>query len=90
VQVALKLQEPSRLEVPMEALVMRKGQTFVPVVDAESRVHYQAVALASTDGERASLSGGVKAGDRIALNLGNSVNDGDKVRIAAEPAPVAK
>jgi len=85
VHVRLKLQVPSYLEVPANALIVRGGKTFVATLTPEDRVALREVAVANDDGERVRLLSGVDDGARVALDLGDSVGDGAHVQPATTP-----
>ncbi|HZS37236.1 MAG TPA: efflux RND transporter periplasmic adaptor subunit [Polyangia bacterium] len=85
VLVALVIATPPSVEVPVEALVLRGKQPFVAVVSAEQRVTYKPVVLVGDDGASARVAKGLAAGERVALNLGENVVDGDLVQ-PVEPA----
>ena len=90
VQVVLHIKSTPGPEVPAEALVLRDGKTMVPVVDeASSEVIYKEVRILENDGKVAKVGGDVQVGQKVALNLGNTVADHGKVRIMAE-GPAAK
>jgi RND family efflux transporter MFP subunit len=84
VSVSLRLATPQWIEVPVEALVFRGTEPFVAVVDGENRVKYRPVKIADQDGQRAQLLTGLSQGEVLALNLGESVSDGQKI----QPVPV--
>ena len=85
VNVTLELKVPPLVQVPVEALVIKGDKTFVAVVDANKRVRYRPIAVADDDGATVRLVSGLRAGQQIALNLGNEVDDGAPVQIV-EPA----
>jgi membrane fusion protein, multidrug efflux system len=87
VQVALTLKTAAGLEVPVEALVLRGKKPFVPVVGADHRVVYREVTLAGDDGSTVRLAGGIDEGADVALNLGDSVLDGDLVQPVSLATP---
>jgi membrane fusion protein (multidrug efflux system) len=80
VQVRMRLNEGPQLEIPIQALALRGTQTIVPVVDRESKIYYRQVRTGSNDGQTVRILGGLKEGEVVALNLGNSVIDGTKVQ----------
>jgi RND family efflux transporter MFP subunit len=86
-QVALQVKASPQLEIPVEALVTRKDKTVVPVVK-EGHVTYREISVGDNDGRNVRVVSGLSSGELVALNLGNSVNDGDPIRIA-EDAPAA-
>src|SRR5262249_42968856 len=87
VTVELSVGAPSLAEVPVSALVLRKKETFVAVLDQENRVTYVPVAVHDDDGETARLARGIQPGARVALNLGDTVSDGARVRPLDEKKP---
>ncbi len=72
-------------QAPVEALVVRGGKSFVAVVDEQSRVHFQPVAVAGNDGRTVTFASGVRAGDRLALSVGDAMVEGAGVRVAEAP-----
>jgi RND family efflux transporter MFP subunit len=80
VQVALRVKQDNHLQIPVAALVVRGDTTLVPVVDGDNRVHYKRVSVSGTDGSNVQVLAGLAVGDRIAMNLGESVADGSKVQ----------
>jgi len=86
-QVSLQVKAPPQLVIPVEALASRKDKTVVPVVK-DGRVTYREVVVGENDGQNVRVVSGLSGGEQVALNLGNSVNDGDPVRVA-EDAPAA-
>ena len=84
VSVALDYKVPSLVQMPVEALVVKGDKMLVAVVDDAAKVHYRPVVVADDDGTTVRLVSGLKAGERIALNLGNEVDDGAPVQIVSE------
>ncbi len=80
-QVTLKIKAAPQLEIPVEALVTRGGATVVPVV-SEGRVHFRPVEISDNDGQLARVLSGLSDGDQVALNVGNTIGEGDRVRVA--------
>lgn len=86
VTVSLSLTMPQTVEVPAEALIMHGLEALVPVVEDET-VHLRPVVVAEDDGAMVRLSAGLKVGEVVALNVGDRVTDGARVRpIALPPA----
>jgi RND family efflux transporter MFP subunit len=81
VEVALQVKTPARPEIPVEGLVMRGEKAFVALVDSGSLVHFRPVVVADDDGKLVRLAEGVRAGDRVALSLGNEVEEGARVEV---------
>lgn len=82
VNVVLEFKVTPLVQVPVEALVMKGDKTTVAVVDDAGKVHYRPVAVGDDDGSTMRLLSGLKAGERVALNLGNEVEDGAPVQVA--------
>ncbi|MDR3608655.1 MAG: efflux RND transporter periplasmic adaptor subunit [Oligoflexia bacterium] len=80
VSVKMKVQMPPLLKLPSEALVMRGGKTLVAVVQPDGKLHYAPIDLAENDGEHILIRSGVSKGDNVAINIGNTLLDGQIVR----------
>lgn len=89
VSVMLELATPRWVEIPAEALVFRGAEPFVAVLDGEQRLRYRPVKLADQDGRKAQLLAGLSEGETVALNVGDTVADGDKVQPVPADAPAA-
>ncbi len=81
VNVTIKHPSSSFIQIPTDALVVKGKQYLVPVIKSDSSIHFQPVALGQNDGISVSILSGLNKGDLVALNLGQSVNEGQKVRI---------
>ena len=79
-QVTFKAPEQKNLSIPSEALVVRGGKYFVPVI-ADSTIHYQPVAVGSNDGVHVAIVSGITTGDVVGLNVSPEIQEGQKVRI---------
>jgi membrane fusion protein (multidrug efflux system) len=86
VEVHLAFPSPSQPQAPVEALVVRGGKTFVATVDDASRVHFAPVVVGLNDGRAVTFTSGATLGERVALNLGGAVNEGDRVQVDASSA----
>lgn len=80
VQVTLRVPAPAYLQIPSEALVMRGEKPFVAVVTPENKVTFRPVTIADDDGQHVTVLSGLKKGERIALNLGQSVTEGQEIQ----------
>jgi len=87
VSVSLELKVTPLVQMPVEALVVRADKTLAAVIDAGGKVHYRPVVIADDDGATVRLVSGLSAGERVALNLGNEVEDGAPVQVVEVPAP---
>lgn len=87
VQVALHLNTPPGVMVPTEALVLKETKTMVPVVGPDQTIRYSEVKVMDDDGKTVKIQSGLKEGEVVALNLGNTLPEGSKVRPQTEPKP---
>jgi hypothetical protein len=83
VQVTLSVAAPRRVEVPAAAVLIREKKPFVAVIE-EGIVRLRAVTVADDDGSLVRVERGITAGERVALNLGDGVADGARVRPVEE------
>ena len=81
VEVGFRLTNAHLLQVPAAALVFHSGQPQVAVVDARGVVHLRSVTIGRDDGNVIELQSGIASGEHLALNLGNQIVDGQKVRV---------
>jgi hypothetical protein len=69
---------------------MRGEKTQAALVDGDQHVHFKPVVVANDDGLVVHLVSGLNDGDRVALNLGDDVEDGSPLQIVdAPPKPAA-
>lgn len=88
VEVTLRLASRSRyLEIPATALVLRGTKTFVAVVGPRNRVTFRPVDVAADDGTHVSVRSGLRGGERIAINIGDSVSDGNEIQPVSQSSP---
>jgi RND family efflux transporter MFP subunit len=71
--------------VPDDELIFRDGKVFVPLVQ-NSTVHLAPVMLGFDDGYSVEATSGITMSDRIALNLGQSATEGERVQPIKETA----
>ena len=86
VQATLTLAAPPYLQVPATAVYTREEKSFVAVVTGDNRVHFRQVTVAESDGKLIRLSEGVQEGERVALNPGTGLVEGELVQPVAEAA----
>lgn len=80
-QVTLQVHTPPYMHVPSGAVFSQGVKNFIAVVGADHRVAVHEVHIVINDGEVVYFtSDAIKAGDRVALDLGNSVPDGQRVQ----------
>ena len=69
------------LTIPAEALVIRAGKFYVPVISSDSEIHYQPVVVNNNDGVHVSIVSGINVGDVVGLNVSPELPDGQKVSV---------
>lgn len=85
-QVTLHVHAPPYVRVPAEALFARDNATFVAHVTPDNTIAFREVHVLDNDGEVVRLRpGDLAPGDRVALNLGDSVPEGQRVQPVGEP-----
>jgi membrane fusion protein, multidrug efflux system len=84
VQVSLTMAAPPYVQVPATAVYTRGEQSFVAVVGNDNRVAFRKVTVAESDGKLLSLSEGLKGGERVALNPGTGLTEGELVQPTAK------
>ena len=84
VTVILTLATPPEIIVPVEALVINGSKASVFVLDGDT-VHARPVVVSDNDGTIARLARGLRAGELVALNVGDNVADGARVQPVAPP-----
>jgi membrane fusion protein, multidrug efflux system len=65
--------------VPDDALIFRGGDAYVPVL-RKNRIHLARVTLGNDDGREVQVASGLSKDDLIAVNVGESVEEGDPVQ----------
>ena len=84
VQATLHIPGPPLVEVPATALVLRGTNTFVAVVGPDDHVRFQPVKLFDHDGTRVRVAEGLDGSERVALSLGEDVENGGAVQPVRE------
>ncbi len=79
-QVTFQAPEQKHLSIPSEALVVRGGKYFVPVI-VDSAVHYQPIVVDNNNGVRVSILSGINVGDMVGISVSPELPEGQKVRV---------
>jgi len=79
VQVTFQVAQTGSQEVPAAAILFRSTGLQVAVVDGEDRIDFRPVMVAKDNGDTLVLENGVKAGERVALNLSSAIVAGELV-----------
>ncbi len=85
VSVTLPLAANASLTVPRDSIVLRTDGAFVMRIDHENKAQSVAVEVAEASGEKVSVRGDLQAGDRIAVNGAEALDDGELVDILTDP-----
>jgi membrane fusion protein (multidrug efflux system) len=82
VQVSLRVHQAGsgELEIPAESLVMRNEKPFVAVVRPDNTIAFRPVVIGVDEGPHVRIVSGLQKGERIALNLGESLAEGSHIR----------
>jgi RND family efflux transporter MFP subunit len=83
VQAALQTDSKGLLTVPGNTLLFRAEGPRLAVVDADGKIKLKPVEIAQDLGQTLEISRGLDAGDRVVLNPGDSIADGDTVVVVA-------
>ena len=78
--VNLHVKVPATPEVPLNALVLRDNRQYVAVPDDKDIVHFRAVTVESTDGSVVRIADGIRAGERVAVNVPDELSDGSRIQ----------
>ena len=79
-QVTFQAPEQKHLSIPSEALVVRGGKYFAPVI-IDSAIHYQPIVVDNNNGVRVSILSGINVGDVVGISVSPELPEGQKVRI---------
>ncbi|HLI20388.1 MAG TPA: efflux RND transporter periplasmic adaptor subunit [Stellaceae bacterium] len=80
VYVTLHLHVPTLPQVPVGALLVRGDDNYVAAVDSSGLVALRKITVADSDGANVTIAGGVKTGDRVAINVPDEVGDGTRIQ----------
>ena len=81
VHITGPLDKNARIEVPSTALIFHKEKSMIAIVDKDSIVHFRQIKVGENTGEKATIIEGLENGERVALNVGESITEGQKVRL---------
>ncbi|SRR5579883_253293 len=80
VQVAFEMKSNGIAEIPAAGLSFRVQGPEAAVVDDENRVRFRKVEIGADDGGVVQITDGLKAGDRVVLNVSSQITDGEQVK----------
>jgi membrane fusion protein (multidrug efflux system) len=79
-RVTLTLAAPVYESIPAEALIVRSSGTFAAVVGPDGVLRDRPIRIGDNDGVSVQVLSGLQEGEKVALNVGESVPDGTRVR----------
>ncbi len=88
VTAAFRLQPKGMVQVPAAALIFREGGPRVARVNSSGKVEFVDVSIARDNGSVVELGSGVRAGDRLVLNISSQIAPGQLVSV--QPASAQK
>jgi RND family efflux transporter MFP subunit len=74
------------LLIPDDSLIVRADGTQVAIVRRDQTLHFEKVEIGRDYGDRMEISAGLHEGDKIVLNPGDSLREGEKVNAVQSPA----
>jgi membrane fusion protein, multidrug efflux system len=80
VKVALSLKMPPAVQAPCEALVVLEDKACVGILTNDHKVSYREVGVSESDGKMMTICSGLLEGEKVVLNPGMSIAEGDKVQ----------
>jgi multidrug efflux pump subunit AcrA (membrane-fusion protein) len=78
-----------RILVPDDALVFRDNKTYLPLVRAD-HLHLIEVTLGRDDGYRVEVTGDVRSGELVAMNVGQAAREGEAVQPVQQHFEIGK
>jgi hypothetical protein len=70
--------------VPDDALIFRDNKTWVPIVK-QNRLYVVPVSLGYDDGYNVEITEGLSGGEMVAMNVGQTAQDGETVQPMTAP-----
>lgn len=80
VQVSLRVKAPSFVQAPVEGLLMKDDKFFLTIINSENKINLKPVDVANNDGKLLWIVSGVAVDEMVALNIGDTIPEGGKVR----------
>jgi hypothetical protein len=84
-EVTFHIHSPPLPKIPAEALVLRKGEEYVALVE-NGRIRIASVKTGITDGKSIQVVSGLREGERVALNPPAELENGSAVRATERAA----
>lgn len=83
-KVLIHLPAQEFLSIPAQALVVKGDKYFAPIIK-DNRIFYRPIKIGAGDGLQYRVYAGLKEGDVVALNVGNSLIDSTLVKVVNKP-----
>jgi len=80
VQVTIWITDTPYVEIPVTALVMRGDKSFTAILTQDNKVTFRPISVYDSDGKKIRVQAGLNEGDRVILNVGDSIVEGQQVR----------
>ena len=80
-QVHVQVPGSNNLQLPSEALIVKNNKYLVAVVTDSLKLHFKEVKVVENNGQKILIAAGVTEGEKVALNIGERYNEGQKVRL---------
>jgi len=79
--VQIHIQSPGepQLQIPREALIIKEGKYFVAIAKADNTIHFQQIKIGENNGEKITVLEGITETDNLALSVGDSLEEGQKI-----------
>jgi membrane fusion protein, multidrug efflux system len=91
VEVTLQVKLTPLPQIPAAALVVRGDETYAGVVATQdggaARIHYRKLKIADDDGQLVRVTDGLRGGETVALDVGDSVEEGAAIQVVQPPPP---
>jgi len=84
VNVAFDIPNNGLLQVPAAALVFRSNGPQIAVIGKDDKIDFKAISIARDNGGNIEIASGIEAGDKVALNIGSQIADGDTVEVQGQ------
>jgi RND family efflux transporter MFP subunit len=80
-KVKFNLKKKAYVQIPASALVFQATGPQVALIRRDNTVRFKDVEIGRDNGDTVETASGLSAGDRIALNINNQIEDGAKVTV---------
>jgi RND family efflux transporter MFP subunit len=81
VRVTFKIHQPVWVQVPASAITFRSRGPQVAVITGDNQVSFHDISIAQDQGDVVYIGSGLAPGDRVALNISNQIDEGEKVDV---------